>query len=37
MKSNDHRESHGRIHSGLQPAIKRGGVEHMHTDEVVVE
>ncbi len=37
MKSSDHRESHGRIHPGLKPAIKLEGLEHMHTYEVVAE
>ncbi len=37
MKSDDHRESHGRIHPDLEQTIKLESLEHMHTYEVVAE
>ncbi len=37
MKSQDHRESHGRIDRDLHGAIKLESLEHLHTYEVVAE
>ena len=37
MRSEEHRESHGRIDPGLKAAIRLERLEHLHTYDVVAE